>query len=137
MQRAIGGSRSHVLMDTSLTMSQLKILLVLGRSGACGGQELVREIGVGLPTMTGIVDRLVAQGYVTRREDPNDRRVRLVELTRGGRDLIEGLATAGLERLRQILATLTDDELAVVAHATDLMGRAIAVVDAPVTGSAP
>ena len=40
-------------------------------------------MGVSLATITGIVDRLAAQGLVTRREDPRDRRVRRVELTAG------------------------------------------------------
>lgn len=134
LQRAYAGSGNNPLLGTNVTMSQLKILLVLGQAGACGGQELVREMGVSLATMTGIVDRLVAQDLVTRREDPSDRRIRLVELTTTGRDLIEGLQTAGVERLRQLLATLTDDELAVVAEATELMGRAIAAVDTPPNG---
>jgi DNA-binding MarR family transcriptional regulator len=129
LQRAYASNGDNPLMGTNLTMSQLKILLVLAQQGPAGGQELTRELGVSLATMTGIVDRLVSQRLVTRREDPTDRRVRLIELTGAGRDLVDAIVTAGMERQRQLLATLSDDELAVVAHATDLMSRAMCSVN--------
>ena len=44
------------------------------------------------PTVTVLVDKLVALGYVTREQDPGDRRVTWVRLTDAGRALLQGSA---------------------------------------------
>src|SRR5262245_17463130 len=48
--------------------------------------ELSRRLIVSNGAITGLVDKLVEAGLVTRREDPNDRRSMIVRLTRKGRD---------------------------------------------------
>lgn len=37
--------------------------------------------------VTGIVDRLLAQGYIKREENPKDRRVKMISLTKEGEEL--------------------------------------------------
>jgi DNA-binding MarR family transcriptional regulator len=111
----------HPLLAINLTMSQLKVVLVLQRLGALPGQELARRTGVSLATLTGIVDRLVAQGLVTRGEDPDDRRVRRIELTPAGRDLTDGVLAAGDEHRHRLLEPLSLEDLRVVAHAFELL----------------
>lgn len=105
--------RSSPLFDSNLTMRQLKVVMILSCQDSASGQDLAHQLGVGLGTVTGLVDRLLAQGLVTRREDPHDRRVRRVELSAEGRALTERLAGAGLNNFRRLLdhldtATLRD-----------------------------
>lgn len=124
IQHLLAYDRSNPLFDSNLTLPQLKILLVLSLRGDASGQELSRVMGVGLATMTGIVDRLAAQNLVARRQDPRDRRVRRVELTESGRQLIDGIITAGIERQQRILKRLTVDDLRTVERAARLMADA-------------
>jgi DNA-binding MarR family transcriptional regulator len=111
----------HPLLDVNVTMSQLKILILLARLGGTSGQELARRTAVSLGTLTGIIDRLVAQGLVTRREDPRDRRVRRLELTPEGSELINGLIAAGEAQQQQLLQRLDDAGLETVAQAFSLL----------------
>ncbi|GAA1262753.1 MarR family transcriptional regulator [Sphaerisporangium rubeum] len=104
--RAFAHERSTPLLASNLTMQQLKIALILAHRGPTPGQELAHTLGVALGTVTGIVDRLVAQGLVTRREDPADRRVRLVELTDAGHRMTGELADAGAVGWRRLLERL-------------------------------
>jgi len=109
--RVFGAARANPLMSLNLTMRQLKVLLTLARRGPLGGQELTVEMGVSFATVTGIVDRLAAQGLVSRREDPSDRRVRLLELTAEGRKLVGSVVDAGSAQYRRLLSRLEVDEL--------------------------
>ena len=118
--------RAHPFFSAHLTMSQLKILFSLRLNGAAGGQELAQMMGVSLATMTGIVDRLVASDYVSRREDPKDRRIRRIELTPQAIKLTDEMIIQGEEHQRQLLSRLTLDELSVVADAAEIMQRALA-----------
>ena len=125
MQMAFARDRSNPFFSVHLTMSQLKILFALRLHGAAGGQELAQMMGVSLATMTGIIDRLVASGHVTRGEDPKDRRVRRIELTDKGTGQIDEMIVAGERHQRRVLERLTLRELQVVADAMGIMQRAL------------
>src|SRR5262245_19650787 len=53
-----------------LTMSQLKVVVLLYSQGPAHMSRLATALGVSLPTATGIVDRLVERGLVMREEYP-------------------------------------------------------------------
>ena len=126
LQAAFARGPSNPWFSLHLTMPQLKILIALRLNGPAGGHELAQMLGVSAATMTGIVDRLAAGGYVTRREDPRDRRVRRIELTDTGTRLMDEVAAAGDEHHRRLLDRLTLDELGVIERATGVMMRALA-----------
>lgn len=69
-----------------LTVSQLLTLLVLEEESgsAIPMSALADDLGVSLPTATGLVDRLVRDGLVARTPSDTDRRVVLVGLTPAG-----------------------------------------------------
>lgn len=121
--RVFGAARANPLMELNLTMRQLKVLLTLFRGGPLAGQELTAEMGVSLATLTGIVDRLAAQGLVSRREDPSDRRVRLLDLTAQGRELVGGVMDAGSAQYRRLLSRLEVDELRLLDKLTRRMAE--------------
>ncbi len=121
LTHAFAFARSGPLLAASLTMSQLKVLLLLSRHDAASGQELTTSLGVSLATTTGIVDRLVAHDLVTRREDPADRRVRRVVLTTAGRELVDGIIMAGAQQQQRLLQRLDPEQLAVVERAFQLL----------------
>ncbi|AEV88354.1 MarR family transcriptional regulator [Actinoplanes sp. SE50] len=123
LQHLFADDRSHPLFSSHLTMSQLKILLLLSRHGTLPGGELARMVGVGAAALSGMIDRLVVQDLVTRTEDLNDRRIRRIGLTKAGAELIEGIITAGMTKQRELLSRLSAEELAVVLHATEILVR--------------
>jgi len=125
LRRRFTEDGSHPLLDVNLTMSQLKVMIILARLGGTSGQELARRTGVSLATLTGIVDRLVAQDLVTRREDPRDRRVRRLELTPDGTHLVDRVITAGEEHHQRLLQRRDLAGLELVAQGFDLLLDAI------------
>jgi DNA-binding MarR family transcriptional regulator len=129
LRRLFAEDRTHPLLDLHLTMSQLKILVLLSHHGEAPAHVLAGRMGVSLATLTGIVDRLIAQGLVGRREDPADRRVRRIALTADGAALVDRLVSADELHLQRILARLDQAALCVVAQAYDLILDAAASPD--------
>jgi DNA-binding MarR family transcriptional regulator len=121
LQHLFAYDRSDPLFSSHLTLSQLKILLLLHRSGGMSGRELADTLGVGLAALSGMIDRLVANDLVVRQEDPHDRRVRRISLSKPGAELIGAIITAGAEKQRRLLSRLSAQELAVIAHAMRLL----------------
>lgn len=120
-QRGLGrmfAQHRSPLFNSNLTMRQLKVVMLLSGGGSASGQDLAAGLGVGLGTVTGIVDRLIAQGLVSRHEDPHDRRVRRVQLTPAGEVLLEDINNAGLEHLRRIISHLDTETLRTLDQVT-------------------
>jgi DNA-binding MarR family transcriptional regulator len=101
-----------------LTLTQIKLLHHL--EGA--GREITLKQGaeavhVSLPAASRLVDDLVRRGFVERREDTEDRRMKRVRLTNAGRAVIRRLNAARLSGLEQFTLTLTDAERTELAAA--------------------
>jgi DNA-binding MarR family transcriptional regulator len=124
LQHLFGYDRAGPLFSSHLTLTQIKILMLLSRHGTVSGGELARLLGVGLAALSGMVDRLVVQDLVTRAEDLHDRRVRRIGLTRKGAQFIDSIFDAGSERMRTLLSRLSAEELDLVAQASLLLVKA-------------
>jgi DNA-binding MarR family transcriptional regulator len=109
--RFFARDRSLPLLASTLTMQQLKVMMLLSFHGSVSGRELGRDLGVGLGTVTGIVDRIVAQGLAVRSEDPDDRRIRRIELTEAGKRLTTEMHDAGSAGYLRLLNRLDTDTL--------------------------
>ena len=124
LQELIAEDRADPLFSSHLTLSQLRILMLLARHGSVSGSELAGMVGVGAAALTGMIDRLVVQDLVARAEDPHDRRVRRIALTRGGKELIASIFNAGEAKMRTLLSRLSAEELDLIAQATLLLVKA-------------
>lgn len=122
--RLYSRTRSSPLLETALTMQQLKVLLHLTAEGAVMSHVLAASLGTTPASVTGLVDRLVERGLVHRTEDPQDRRARLVELTAAGTDTVDRLLAAGASHRHELLSRLDLEALRAVATAFAALHRA-------------
>jgi DNA-binding MarR family transcriptional regulator len=106
----------HPMFDSGLTMQQFRALLLLSADGPLPQGQLAAALGVGLATVTGIVDRLVARGLVERTEDAHDRRVRRAGLSSAGMAFLEQITNAGQEPRRRLLKVIDIDALRGLEH---------------------
>lgn len=103
LRRAALRMHPNPLFDSGLTMQQLRLLMLLAITGGSAHGDIAAEFGIGLATVTGLVDRLARRGLVERATDPADRRVRRALLSESGRDLVESMVAAGQESRRALL----------------------------------
>ena len=116
-------------MELDLTMRQLKVLFLLFDQPPTRMSALAAGLGVTLPWGTSLVDRLVREGKIERREDHLDRRLVLCELTEKGRALVSKLWQSGQLHTEAFLERMTEEELRVVAHAMTIFQSAAAAVE--------
>lgn len=94
-----------------LSMPRLKALFGIACNGELTIGGLARELGVSLPTASTLVEALVGQGYVSRREDVGDRRRTFAELTAEGELLVTRLREGSRKILHDSLERLEEDDL--------------------------
>ncbi|HEY2326925.1 MAG TPA: MarR family transcriptional regulator [Gaiellaceae bacterium] len=83
----------HVEMaagTADLTLAQYRVLGILSGQSAAAS-VLAEKLAVSRPSVTGVVDGLVARELVTRTHDPVDRRRISLDLTKQGRTVLAGI----------------------------------------------
>lgn len=108
-----------------LTMQQMRVLGLVGHEPGLTGQELSARLSVSAPTASGLVDRLAAKGLVARVEDPSDRRVRRIELTATGRELLSGIDSIFDQLVRAVVPAIAVDDLRSIRNGTLAMLHAV------------
>jgi DNA-binding MarR family transcriptional regulator len=107
--------RRHRSLD--LSVPQFRALTFLGRHPGASLSDLAAHIGLTLPSISKMIDRLVARDLVVRRSAPQDRRRICLELTPSGEAALQAAAQATQERLAERLAALSPDERTVITQA--------------------
>jgi DNA-binding MarR family transcriptional regulator len=79
------------LARDGLTVSRVGVLWELRRRGPTVQRALADALKVSARTITGLVDGLVATGFVTREPHPTDRRATLVTFTEHGADTVAAM----------------------------------------------
>lgn len=94
----------------AISSTHLHVLYLLGSDGDMTMSRLAEQLGVSLPNVTGIVDRMEERGFVERGRDPEDRRVVTVRATAGGHEAVGEIDQIRREAMRSILTRLTADQ---------------------------
>ena len=107
--------------EQELTFGQMRLLFLLGKHGPSPMSRIAEWLGVGLPTASGIVERVERHGLAARHHRVDDRRVVDCQLTDAGHRLIDQIYGMRLEMMRRFLGVLTDDEQAEMARLLGLV----------------
>jgi len=113
-----------VWMDLPVTIAQLKSLFFISSQGKTNLMNLAAALKVTPTNMTGIIDRLVKQGLVSRTENTNDRRMLVLCLTGKGEELIARLREKRRGYMKDVLAYMSIDELITLEQGLNSMIKA-------------
>jgi DNA-binding MarR family transcriptional regulator len=118
--------RMRVADQTELGPGSLSALATIVSEGPLRLGDLASIEGVRAPTMTRIVDALVAEAYVERIPDPADGRACLVRSTDTGGHVITGTRTARSYRLIERMSSLDEAQLATLYAALPALEALVA-----------
>lgn len=93
LHQRITGRAAQEYRRIGLSIPQFDLLSTLSEREGVSQQEIAERLYVTKGNVSGLIDRLAAQGFVERRALPNDRRSYALHLTPAGRAITEqGLA---------------------------------------------
>lgn len=98
---------------SELPVAQLRVVRLLfteSKTHSAVGDEL----GISLSAVTQMANRLEQIGLIERIEDQNDRRVKFLRLTPTCKEVMTQRQQRRVARIKEVLATLQDDEQAVI-----------------------
>lgn len=122
------------MVEASGTLPVWLTLLSVKSKELANQRELAGMIGIQGATLTHHLNAMEAQGLLTRRRDPQNRRVHQVELTDAGEALFEKLRLAAVAFDKRLRAGIADDRLAEFA---EVLAMLRANAEAPSFGALP
>ena len=114
VERQLSTALAADLLTEGVTVEQWRVIDALSTTEGRPMSEIGHSAGLPAPTLTKVMDRLVANNIVHRRHDPEDRRRVLVLLTPDGDELKQRLRKVALqheEALRDSLGESGFDQL--------------------------
>jgi DNA-binding MarR family transcriptional regulator len=102
-------------LDLQLTLPQLRTVFIVAHNKTSSVMQIAKHLGIGEPTASHLIDKLVQAGLVDRSEDPMDRRRAIVRLSPAGEELIEKLL-GWEEFLEEWLHKVPREDLSLFRH---------------------
>lgn len=115
------------LVEHDLSFTQTRVIFTLsGDQKSMPINEVAERLGVSVATAGRNVDQLTGLGLVDRREDADDRRIKLVSLTAGGEKVARTYQDTMREQIRSFVRGVPAPEATVLV---DALNNALAGAD--------
>jgi MarR family transcriptional regulator for hemolysin len=112
VSRTVSRAFDETLAEAGGSLPAWLVLISLKSRQLASQRELAEAVGIQGATLTHHLDTMESAGLVTRRRDPANRRLHLVELTPAGDALFLRLRDAATAFDRRLRAGLSDDDVA-------------------------
>ena len=110
----------------NFSMTHFKVLYTLNCEGQMKVSELADSIGLTPGAITGVSDKLLAEGYVDRVRAEDDRRVVYIELTEKGKGMLETVLESQKEMISTFFHSLPDED---IQHLKRIFGQMLAKIE--------
>ena len=107
--------------DSNISIPQFRTLRFIQRNPDSSLSHLAEHLGLTLPSVSKLVDGLVKQKLITRKESTADRRRITLVLTQAGASIVDTARAGARANLAEKLAELSNDELETISQAMQLL----------------
>jgi DNA-binding MarR family transcriptional regulator len=99
-------ARSLADVEETVTVTQFRTLVILEAHEGINLNQLAELLGVNASTAMRMIDRLLATGLVTRRDNPTNRREVLLGLTQAGRGIVHRVTSRRRAEIKRIITAI-------------------------------
>jgi|APFre7841882654_1041346.scaffolds.fasta_scaffold19687_1 MarR family transcriptional regulator for hemolysin len=117
--------RNRRLLD--LTVPQFRVLAFVNRNKGSSLWEVANHVGLTPPSMSRLVDGLIARGLMARKDDPDDRRRVQLTVTGRGQAILETVTQGTLSYLADKLGDLDADKREAIDNAMEALRTVFAI----------
>lgn len=95
---------------SEINLTQFQYISVINQNGDLSFTGLAQALNLSKPAVTSIVNKLIEQGYVYKRQSASDRRVYHIHLTEEGKQVADAYEESRREYVDGIHQALTESE---------------------------
>lgn len=111
----------HTFHGLRLTQAEAHVLAYLADHAPCSINDLHHSFGHKRSTLTSLLDRLTARGWVQRGAHPTSRRLVMVRLTEAGHPVAVQVSTALRDMEDRVLAQTSNEDIAAFQRVIDAL----------------
>jgi MarR family transcriptional regulator, organic hydroperoxide resistance regulator len=115
------GAMQEQLQDDDLSFSQMSALHQLRAYAPLSVGGLAERTGLSLPAASHLTDKLVMRGYAQRRENPDDRRAKLLDLSERGQQILEVMDRRFTDTYRAAFAQVSPQAVQAAASSIEAL----------------
>jgi DNA-binding MarR family transcriptional regulator len=115
--------------SSGLSMPQLSIMMQLHYKGTCGMSQVSERLGVTAAAASQLAEKLVQSGYLERTEDPEDRRAKVLRLTKEGSKLVSNGIDERYRWMEDISKSLSTEDSKKIEEALNILTNAARQLD--------
>jgi MarR family transcriptional regulator for hemolysin len=130
----VGRAFDEALAEAGGSLPMWLVLLNVKTRRVANQRELAARVGIREATLTHHLNAMEADGLLTRRRDPDNRRIHVVELTEDGEAAFLRLRDAAVAFDRRLRAGISAEE---IESLEGVLERLVANAGAPEAGSPP
>jgi MarR family transcriptional regulator, 2-MHQ and catechol-resistance regulon repressor len=109
--------------ETGISDTDFRVLEALLHKGPLPVNTIGPKVHLTPGSISVAIDRLLEKGLVSRAESPDDRRVRIVALTKAGKDLILPIFRKHSAEIRKVFAVTNPKELQILESVLKKAGK--------------
>jgi len=113
-----------IFKKEKITEAQFYVLELLYHKGDLKIKEIVKKTFSSGGTMTVILENLLKEGLIVKKQDEKDRRSSLISITEKGTYLVEKIFSNHILNLDKVLSILEKDEKNSLIHLLKKLGKA-------------
>jgi MarR family transcriptional regulator, transcriptional regulator for hemolysin len=100
------------LRPLGLSQGKWRTLIHLSQGGnKLTQKEIAERMGIEEPTLAGLLNRLQQDGWIERRESPNDRRCKTIHLHRGSKPVLEKIFNTAHDLRAELIEDIPQRDL--------------------------
>ena len=109
---ALAAAHNEALAPLGLSLRTFAVLATVAGGSVRSQLEIAHNVGLDKTTLVATIDDLERRAWVLRKPDPDDRRARIVEITRAGQTLLQRAADSVRATEHRILGGMSEEHIA-------------------------
>lgn len=119
--RTVKERHVHDASDAEISMPQFFCMFVLSRCGKQKMSEIASNLALSYASATNLINRLSEAEYVNRYDDPEDRRVVMVELSEKGDKVMTSVREKHINEMKKRCESLPKKDLETLLNGMDIL----------------
>ncbi|MEB2334132.1 MAG: MarR family transcriptional regulator [Anaerolineaceae bacterium] len=111
--------------SSGLSLPQFSVLMQLRHRGSFGMSEIAEKFEITPAAASQLTEKLVQAGYIERIEDPNDRRAKLLRLSKAGEKFVVEGVEERYRWINDLTKRLSAEEQAKISEALTILIKAM------------
>lgn len=118
-------SLASFIRANNLNFPRMMILFRLAHKEPCSVSDIGKHMDISSPAASQLLDKLVEAGYISRTENPEDRRIRNIEITERGHAVVKEIESKLNDSIRDIVQAVPEKDHQEVARSLRTLNTAI------------